>query len=817
MARDIAGPATKWLLRPVNWDVPLPPWGELDVDTTTLPKTSVPTTTGTTMARPALTRSSRLRESRFVHFVPAVLLAVVIVAGLLAVQTPLAAILRYAAYLLLAVLLPGTLVHRALRGRNPWLIADLALGGATGIALGLVAWALFVLAGIQQFLWTWPLAVFIPFLAVPSLRRHWRLDGHTERSGFASWLLAGALAFYTLSIVMGTMYWHDLPPQANSYYADYYWQMANAAELTRQLPPQTPSVTGRTLHYHYFSSAHIAASHLISGVDLPTVMLRLWGIPVVGLVVGLLATVTRKATGALWPGAVAALILVAPTRLMPWSWFTPPIPDPLVEASTSQIFGLLSLLLAAVILVGQVRGEKIGKGGWAVLLLAAIAAPGSKPSVLPVLLGGLGCALVVNLLRRRQVRWIVLSMAMMGASLIVLSPLVAQSSAGSGLKLFGIFYFLRPWVLHATEPLSYPGTGGHIIGGLSAPGGTALALTLLAALLLQYLWVVAAIPLVCRSNRSDPAAVFLAGGLLTGIAALLLVDHPGASEMYFSKTAAPLGMILAAWGLKLALPPSADRLRSVLACLAAATVATVLVVSVHRAFDRRWELPAPSELAREIAVPVGALVAGGLVVGVIWWLLRACTGQALRGLGAVFFCAAMIAGFLVQAPWQTAQATMTAARHPRPPLAKAKVTADEARAARWLAANVPETDVVATNVHCLNKKTTPTCDSRAFWVAGLGERRMLVESWAYTEETLAQVGRHPGGFPRYPFDDAPRLAANELAFKNPTAENLAVLRDQYGVRWLFADRLAGAIAPLFPAPAKLRLSNGDVDIYELER
>ena len=42
-----------------------------------------------------------------------------------------------------------------------------------------------------------------------------------------------------------------------------------------------PSVAERVLHYHWFSNAHVAASHLMTGIDLPTIYLRLWEIPVV--------------------------------------------------------------------------------------------------------------------------------------------------------------------------------------------------------------------------------------------------------------------------------------------------------------------------------------------------------------------------------------------------------------------------------------------------------------------------------------------------------------------------------------------------------
>src|SRR6476619_7036051 len=98
-------------------------------------------------------RPVRSVAARAIDFAPGIVLVVLVAAGLLMLHTPLADIVRYALYLVLTVLLPGTLVHRALRGRSPTMLVDLALGSATGVALGLAAWAVFMVVGIQQALW----------------------------------------------------------------------------------------------------------------------------------------------------------------------------------------------------------------------------------------------------------------------------------------------------------------------------------------------------------------------------------------------------------------------------------------------------------------------------------------------------------------------------------------------------------------------------------------------------------------------------------------------------------------------------------------
>lgn len=54
--------------------------------------------------------------------------------------------MRYALYLVLGVIVPGMLVHRALRGQPDDVVADVSIGAATGVFLALVGWAGWLLA-----------------------------------------------------------------------------------------------------------------------------------------------------------------------------------------------------------------------------------------------------------------------------------------------------------------------------------------------------------------------------------------------------------------------------------------------------------------------------------------------------------------------------------------------------------------------------------------------------------------------------------------------------------------------------------------------
>ncbi len=739
----------------------------------------------------------------------------VVSVGLVRIQTPLWDIVSYALYLILTVLLPGTLVHRALRGRSPMMLVDLALGAATGLALGLAAWAVFMLLGIGQVLWLWPLAVFIPFAAVPGLRQHWRLVGYTERSRITSWLLSAALVFHSVTLIIASRVQH-LPPRANLYYFDVYWHLSIAAELTHRLPPDVPSVAGRTLRYHWFSHADMARAHLISGVDLPTIFLRLWPIPIVAIILGLVLALTRKVSGASWPAGIAALFIVVPGELMPWEWYRPMTPNPLSTGGLpSLVFGLIPLLLAAVVLVDVVRKERIGKGWW-VLVMAVAMAAGSKPTVLAILFCGMALVLLVNLIRREPVLRVVAAMALMGVGMIGLGPLVSQTASGSGVKLFGMLAFQPTWTEYA-QKTDLPGTGGYVLAGLGDRSALFLALALVAWTVLQLGWVLLGVSLVGKATRLDPAVLLLAGAVLAGISATLLLDHPAHGEIYFERTAVPLGAVLAAWGLSVALEQArvlVGTRRTLGVVIAALVMGLLILVGVDLSANGRQ--PAVANYPEAIGVPLGVLASLTVVALVLWWVLRRFAVPSLKGAGLAFFGVAVSAIFLVHGTQDGWNLVRNAVRHDAAALPSTRLTAAETQAALWVRQNTPRDDILATNVHCRFTPQDNLCDSRSYWVTAFAERRALVESWAYTEENLNRIGHFKMGFPLFPFDDPKLLRDNDRNFSNPTAESLAALREEHHVTWLFADSRAGNVSPKLDELATLRFRAGPVKVYELE-
>lgn len=737
-----------------------------------------------------------------------------VLGGLVWLETPETHIARYAAHLLLGVLMPGLLVHRSLRGRPTSLVSDLALGAATGSALMLAGLAFTVSTGIPGLLWLWPCLVMAVYAVVPGLRWCWRFGGYEPDGRGGLWLLSLAYTAYALS-QLGRFRKEALPPAANDYYIDVYWHMANAAELTRRFPPEVPSVSGRTLRYHWFSNADMAAANLTTGTDLASVVIRLWPLAAAALVAGMLYSLVRRLTGSSWPGGLAVAMVLFPTMLMPWGWFTTIDPVAVLQGSPSLAYGVVALLLATHVLVDLVRGERLGRGGWALLVLAALMAPGAKPSVIPLLMAGVAGAVVVRVLVERSVRTIgphLVALAVLGVCGVALSPLVAQAQAASGVKLFGFLASLSAWTDYVPRT-DLPSTGGPVIAGLGTSGAPLLAAGLVLGLLLQVAWCWLALLLPVRPRDIDPALVLLLTAFVAGLFLTLVVDHAGLSQVYFERTGAPLAAAAAVWGLHAtwtAAEVRAGRRRALLVAAGGLVLGLVLLGCARLA--GRADRPAVADFPWEVWKPQ-LVVLAGLGAGVLAWLvLRRRTGG--RGLGSLVAAAATLALFLPQGTVEMVRAGYDGATDSSP-LPVTAVSRAETRAALWVRDHTPRDAVLITNTHCKFQRPRRFCESRSYWVTAFAERRAVLESWAYTEENLHMIGRFPTGFPIFPFDDPARLQLNDAAITAPTPEVLAELRERYGATWILADTRAGRVSPRLGKLADLRFRAGTVRVYEL--
>jgi hypothetical protein len=815
---------------------------------------------------PADTRS----WARWLRLWPGALLVAVTVWFTAAAGVPVASIGLYAVAFVWSVIVPGVLVHRALRGRPSTLVSDLALGGATGLVLQLFAWALFTALHVQAWLVLWPLAVVVPFVAVPGLRRHFSLAAHARTvPTLAAWLgvIAYLLPFSRLAVdLFGST---DLPPAAAAWYQDDLWHLALSAELMRTVPPDIPQLAGQTFFYHWFSNAHIAAMTWTTGLDLPVVFARLWMPAILALAIGVIFAVGEQLANRPWAGAVAALLMGAQAAIWP-SWFSLLGFTPFGLHSPSQVFSLPIIGLVLAVLIQGLRDERFPRGAWVVLALALVGAPGAKSSALPVIVSGILLALLVALLvRRGLLRRLLGLLGLALGVLAVTSLLTAGASAGVTLQLFSTVRATQPWVL--TMGTSFPFSKALVLPGLDRSGAVVLLVLLLLSWVVGYSWV---LPGLRALTRRDLSGWLLLGVGLGGWAAMMLLSQDGLSQAYFMSGAVVALYPLAAWGLALAWDAARSHSGPRQALLAAAVGAGLSVPLLMLARYLSGPVPAASgvngSLSRALVVPalVGLVALGAALLarqpryaaGAALVFLAVSAGVVTAGIvmsdvpGAGPPVQAAVHGCLVVAGLLVALVAVTVALWPRlgeglsrqvlvtassvllgvtvlglvamesrllaeqvlagPAATATRVSAGEVAAARWLQRNSEPDDVIATNVHCLQKKTVPLCDARAYWVTAFTQRRALLEGWAYT--TAAHEKHGVGGRPysRQPFSDRQLFALNEAAFRAPTQEILGALYDK-GVRWLFADTAAGPVSPSLADLADLAHESGTVQIYRL--
>ena len=209
---------------------------------------------------------------------PALAVLAVVVAALLSSGTGPVDVVRYAGYVAWALVLPGVLVYRALRGAPRSLVDDLAMGTVVGLALEIVAWVAYAAAGRQEWLVTWPLVVVVVFCAVRPLRRHWWVSRYPQPPPLAwSWAVA-AIASVVIAYLWYVFLRGPAPLPASGdhwYFWDLHYMLSLVAEAKHHFPLALPQVASEPLHYHWFAYAHEAAGSLISGVDTPVVFFRL--------------------------------------------------------------------------------------------------------------------------------------------------------------------------------------------------------------------------------------------------------------------------------------------------------------------------------------------------------------------------------------------------------------------------------------------------------------------------------------------------------------------------------------------------------------
>lgn len=749
------------------------------------------------------------------RWVPGMVIAAVAAWLLLSTGVAATELLRFTGYWVAGVIIPGGIVQRLLRGQPASLVAELGLAATTGIALEVLSALAANVAGVDSFARWWVLVVY-GMLFIPSVRRAVRHRAWRRReSPLQAWAIA-ALGIVDLLAMLRWFRSAMLPPQASTVNIDRWWHLGLVQEMLKPGMPVDPQVAGEPMVYHWFSHMHLAVASQVSGVDPVTVVLRLWLVPVTLVLLALVVTLARTATGVSWAGPLAGwLTFSALAGGMLWTSPLAQGAGSVVSRSPSQLLSIVTLT-AMTIGVLEIARRPVGRRRVAWVVIVSLAALGMKPSVIPVILcGTLLAVAALTVIDRRVNRRLVGLSAMLT---IAFAGSVLVTNASGNLTLLGSLHSMWPYsAVVASGPRGM--STGLLVDTLVGWRAWLVAVTTLAySFAASGLRFMGLVVLLHPRTRRDPAGWILGGGFIAGWSAALLIDHVGRSQFYFLGAVAALGSVLAAWMVVLVVRGAGEREDDATPSwtVAALVLAGANVAWLARAAPDLMPGDFGSGPLEQVWVPmvVAGLIVGGMVVGARRWGPRSHTSRRAAMVVVLVALGALLPGSVLR----EARAVARVWVDPSPVNQDSidYLTRQEQEAALWLRANSRPLDVVVTNAHCRPKQqSAPGCDARGYWLAGLSGRRVLLGGWAYTDEAQARHGVDGRSMVHQPppWDD--RYELSQAAFADPTEEVMAELR-QRGVDWLVGDRRAGDVSVDVGEFADLRYENDLVSIWRLE-
>lgn len=700
---------------------------------------------------------------------------------------PVSTVLRYTAYWILGIAIPGTVVLKAAIGSTKTWLGDIVLGTILGLCLELAAWAFFSLLDLRGWLWLWPLTT--AFTLIP---RKWRqrilqrpTKPHITWVGFG---LTVSVVVMALRLWWPVIVREKLPPSPRFYYVDIPWHLGLINEAKRALPLITPQmVDAGHLKYSWFFHAHLASSSLITGIDVPQLFFRLWYAPFIVLALLAIHVLAVRLTSRPWMGVVSVLLFSSMGAFPFWTSFMGQS-NYLPFVSPTMVFSIVISLLCVYLLVEILDGGSFPH--WPLLVMSGIVCAGSKSSTMLVLTCAVMGTAVVSLLLKKARRRAFSAVAVFGLLTLFALSLVTGGGDSTKVSLFNSFTLLPPFRALGGRPFFDSAYSPDLfrMSGL----GWWLFLTLLVAMSVRFV-VSLSVVLVPLSGalRSNLGAWLLGGIVVAGWIPLLVISHRGYSQYYFMYTAMPFASILLAWALSVLIEDTKKaRMATALSVAAGAIVSSSLSL---------LPTPKPSyELGdlQRFLYQVGATVVVLGLLGMVGWVLSSRGKNWLRASWLAVLIGALIVTPFVRAPWGGIDP-------PQPVTSeRAAVPLAEGRAGLWIAANVPQYDVIATNSACSNK-FADACDARRWWVSGIGGRRVFLEGWRYTPD--GSDGK---------LDETDVRTINDAAFTAPSSVSIQALKMR-GVSWMVVERLPGYPSPDLKAWGTVAYTDDIVTIYRL--
>jgi hypothetical protein len=705
----------------------------------------------------------------------------------------------FLAFELLFVVAPGIVLYRALSHRPGGVLRHISIGSGLGYALSIFAFAATATVGIRGAFLAYPAVVVVP-AAVVAHRKHGALLPLAGESPSPPRSLAlAAVAVIALGYIAADLFGPvPLPERVPSvtYHQDLVLDVSLSAEALHHFPIEDPSVAGEPFSYHTFVFLHLASVAQVTGIELTTIVFRLWIVPAVMLLVLQFAFAGRHFTGQAWAGPVAAGLFLLAGELDLGS----ERPYPLIGArfsamlfSPTFLLGLLLFIPLLVLLHERLvpsDSRRRASSEWALVGLFLAGCSGAKGSILPVVLGGLLTLGAWRLLTSHRSGPGMIGALSLTVAVLLVSYVLLYSGGGTDLHLKPLKSGVVTW---AGLPFT-PDTGESKV--LLYPIGAGVTAIALMGGLVGLGWALR------RPGRLGDTQVWLLGLLLTSVGIFFATDHPGVSQSYFLWYGFAAGVFLSAGGLVDA-SEAVNRLsrRARLSALAGACgLGALLLVDGYSDGDRLWP-----------GIQGGLLFLGA---GVLAWFALTRRAVVRDSAAAVAVAGGILLAGAIDGPlmlfpesvdrWSDPKRLVY---NPEAPQGPRGLTTELRRGLRWVRDTTDSEEVFAVNNHFLDPTTH---DSRYFYYSALTERRVFLESWDITNKTR-RIGLEKvrGGVVPFP----QRLALNDSAVGG-NRRALERLASVHGVDYVLIDKLHGP-APRRRPGARV-FSNGALDVYRID-
>ena len=778
-------------------------------------------------------------------------------------------IARYVPYELGFVFLPGWVAYRALVPVPAGRLREIVFGWSLGYLLEILAFLVTATTGLRSVFYVYPLLVGIPAAFVASRRRIAARAAPGVRSApplGPIWV--GALLCMLLLLYAGAVGFTQTPLPRDTatvtYQEDTVFTISLAAEALHHWPLTMPSVAGEPLRYHAFAFMHMAAISQVTGIDLSVVVMRLYEVPLL-LLFSLQLIVAGRRIGRTWSTGLAALVVVlflgeldASTATGVGRFLFRDLFFYWLLASHTFLLGLVFFLPAALVLCDLLEGRAWSKhsrgAAWVLFAAFLLGCVGSKSYSLVVVGGALILFLVWKLITERRVhRPALLALGVSGAVYVAANLLVfGWNAAGAVIRPFRNLESMRgvedldEYFAHVWGTSSVPAALGVPFGVFGLLGVTILGITLF-----------------LRNKRRvlSPAELLFLCFFVAVVPTFFLSSQPGFGQMFVVFFGVVPGAILAACGYLLWFQHARPSLRSALLVLAAVALSVVALDLLLQAsprvglqltlfvvalavvagaatglFSRRLVVPVGLSVGilgllvvvtpvirvltsfdAEARFPIGTaatsaalvLAIAGLAAGALYALRRRSSGAAF--VGAAVTGTVILGALNTPLDWFPHVVGRWADGKPAYNQEQSGLTAALYEGLTWIRDNTGSTDVLAVNNHSLQPDGR---DSKYFYYSAFAERRVVLESWDYTEETAARghfsLPEAQSPFPR-------RLALSDAVFRDGNERAARTLAREYGASYFVADKLHGPATPAFTRLFPAVFSNEDVKVYAVGR